>query len=299
MKPIHQRATWISIILFALLSAQGCPPPTAPPTDTTDTTDINTDNTANDTLTTPEHNAVESALAGTQSLSTASGTAQNGTRSEGLSVQLRPAATVGICPTVTTQLQQALSLEFSVMIDYGTGCTPYYWPDTTFAGSASGTISQQEKTLALTFNDLACDTDTLSGTVNAEWDRTTSEVRIDGDWNLTWASPVTTTTTSGSGTCTYDLTDYVTSIPEFYGTVSDTLATGAWTMTATDIVMSFYNTGSYIPYSGTLMLEGTGIRTIIVRFNASSPTTGDVEVSITGAAFITINLWTFIGAPTP
>ena len=58
-----------------------------------------------------------------------------------------------------------------------------------------------------------------------------------------------------------------------------------------NVKMSYATYGVGIPFSGETTVSGDGIRTMIVRFNENSPSTGVVEVSIDGSPFVEVPLY--------
>ena len=48
-----------------------------------------------------------------------------------------------------------------------------------------------------------------------------------------------------------------------------------------------------MPSAGEVTLSGSDIRTIVIRFNEDTPTTGEVEISIDGSPFVSLNVAAF------
>jgi len=76
--------------------------------------------------------------------------------------------------------------------------------------------------------------------------------------------------------------------PDFTGNV--TTEDGTWNASAEGLVVSLVQNESLIPTGGIVTILNDDTRTIIVRFNENSPTTGEVEISINGSDFFAVNL---------
>ncbi len=198
----------------------------------------------------------------------------------------------GTCPVVTRTAGEGVTL-LSVTVDFGSGCTTDY--PTTYqyscSGSATGSYDVLSHTVSLTFAPLACGQSSLAGaaTVSASFDALAGRAVLEGEWNLDWTYQSDVTHTEGNGTCWYTLSTLTTEIPQFTGSIT---AAGEelWQCTIADVALSYVTYASYIPYSGTITLDGESIRLIVVRFNENSPIDGNIEVSIDGAPFFTVNL---------
>ena len=245
-------------------------PPEEPPTDLTDS----------------ENDGINAALYAVEALSQAATTSQN---SAGATDQL-PSQFAGDCPDVTTDFDAA-SRSVDITIDFGNGCGVLGNQDYICSGSASGTGSIGDGALIanLTFADITCIGKTLSGAVSLEVAHSPTKVTLAGDWNLTIAGTALTVTADGTGTCTFEGDTGQIIVSTFDGAVS--VGTGTYDMVMADILVSFSQYDSLIPYGGTIYVSGASIRDLEVVFDANSPVAGDVQVSIDGGPFFTVNLF--------
>ena len=240
-------------------------------------------------LTDAEKSAIQASAKSASAMSQAVGTTQSAVTADltGTGKAAARAVTVGTCPQVTTTVTNLVTLTFDASIDFGESCTPVGTEDLTCSGSASGSFSQAAKSINMTFNDISCTDETLGGSVDLTYGVSLTAVTLTGDWDVTWTTGDEVFTVDGTGTCGYDLSGSVTSVSSYDGTSSG--PDGSWATTMTDILIS-YTKGSYIPYSGTMTVSGSDIRTMTVRFNEDSPTTGKVEVKVGPSPFVTVDL---------
>ncbi len=282
-------------LALSLLVA-GCPAEQTP----SGTTGTDDDGTTTDSLTSTEQDAVQAGLdAGTalttsfQATQSPMSTEEDDQSSFALPDEI-PVGSVeynfGTCPNVDLAANNEGVLYFDITIDFGTtGCNPIWDTEHTYAGSASGTFSQAQQEIDLTFTDYSIDDYTIDGSIEAEYDRTTTEVSLEGAWDITTTADGVQLDTSGNGSGTYDTENYVTTITTFTGSVTDDVFD--FTVSMTGVKMSFATYDRFMPYAGTLQLAGQDIRTISVRFDEDSPTTGVVEVSIGGSPYVEYNVY--------
>ncbi|MBN2445687.1 MAG: hypothetical protein JXO22_03120 [Phycisphaerae bacterium] len=285
----------IASLLALLLSTGlgGCPSSSTTTTGD-ETTDGTTDTTDSTTLTAVEQDAVTTAVTANESLGQAVNTTQSTTGGDDESSLEIPTGTqtrnFGLCPEVSMKLANDGLVTFDMTIDFGDGCAPADSPNFTCSGYATGTFSQQAKSLNVTFSNISCNEATLEGDVNATYDVNNLDVALSGDWDLTYTDSVGSVLTDGNGTGSYSGSTLTTTVETFTGTISDTVY--SWNATIDNVKMSYATYGNGIPFSGQTSVSGDGIRTTIVRFSANSPTTGIVEVSIDGGAhFFEVNLY--------
>ena len=280
----------MSMLGLALLTWMGGCPQDAT-TNTTGTTDTSS-------LTAGEEDAAQAAAQAGQSLAEAVNVTKTATDDDddqgSFDIPDIPTGsqsiTFGQCPEVELEVTNDGLLTFDMSIDFGTtGCTPYGWDDYICTGSASGTFDQSEQNLSVTFESISCNEATLTGTADVNYDIDGQAIDLDGDWDLTYVDDIGTIQTDGNGEGGYNASTYVTTITSFEGDVTDTVST--WSTIMLGIHASYPTYGSYIPYSGTMTVSGPDIRTMTVRFNEDSPTTGVVEVSIGGAPYFNVNLY--------
>lgn len=270
---IRRRTSWrlwgITIILAALGGA--CTPP------------------SESELAGNEPNAVNAAVNGMIALTQAVYTAQNGaipitTNQQAIDGDLE----FGTCPVVTTSISLGDQIAVGMTIDFGDGCAPYGTETYVCSGSATGTFSQAVRQIDLTFEAFSCNDQTLTGTSSLVYSLTTNRVAVAGSWDLTYAYDDEIFGTAGAGSGEYDRDEAQTTITTFGGTVSDSV--GSWTVQVTDVVISLQNNETLLPSSGEVILSGSDIRTIVVRFDENTPATGLIQVSINDSAFFTVDL---------
>ena len=255
-----------------------------------------------DDFTETEKAAISAAANGsTAALGQATNTTQSVTGDTGDSEQGLPSdICAGTCPLVCKSgsiLQGAVDIS----IDFGIGCQAFPLVAVDHyvcSGIATGSFDQSARAVNLTFDTVSCEGETINGTADLTWDLSVSDVEFTGDWDLTWASDEGwTATTTGDGTGGYDFVSDITSVPTFIGSVSDLSDQSApyvWSIEMTDVLISYVTYYSFLPYSGEITMSGPDIRTLALTFDESSPSTGDVQVSIAGAPAFTVNVYTLL-----
>ena len=194
MKTLH--TVFVGLTLCALLGWTGCQTAT-----TGGSSGSTNDNAANDNSATTNGDT-------TNSNDNAPDTGTNGATTNGLTTEQEAAvndavknvnnlgavfaalAAAGISSIAdgtfaTSQTCPAVSVERgSFTIDYGAGCSPALYPDTTFSGSCTGTVNVAARTITLTFNNFTIYEDvltngTVEATVSTEGDAVTFEAQVD------------------------------------------------------------------------------------------------------------------------
>ncbi len=205
-------------------------------------------------------------------------------------------ATVGTCPEVATEgsvRDQGLRLT----VDFGEEPCTALAVDEEFtlvcSGSAGGTFATLNQSVSLEFNSIRCNEQELDGTVDLSYELLSPGVLLQGDWDLTWYPGVEAIGTVGNGTASYvpvtgGCCD-VTSIATFDGNVTnDGLE---WSIAMADVLVSLEQYFSFIPYSGSITVDGPDIRAITITFNENSPATGEVSISIEDGRTISTDLY--------
>jgi len=225
----------------------------------------------------------------------------DGDQSDRAKQQFVPDITFGTCPEVTKSgslLEDAMTLT----IDFGEEpCTAVSYEsegeDYTYvcSGSSTGTFSLDPTLVSggmeLTFTEISCNEETLDGTADLSYTMSMTDLELEGDWDLTLTSAGEILTTYGTGTVSYEpelsgCCD-VTSIQVFEGQVS--YDSYVWEAEMDSILISVEEYYSFIPYGGTLSVDGPDIRRITVTFNENSPVTGEITVSIENGRTFTTN----------
>ncbi|MEP0846299.1 MAG: hypothetical protein HRF50_05690 [Phycisphaerae bacterium] len=206
--------------------------------------------------------------------------------------QLDPTAglsfTVGTCPVVEFEQSSGNLAIVTVSADFGEGCNPAGAAEYTCSGSASGTLNVSTNTFSMTFNALLCNGRALAGTVDAGYSADQGLVQFDGDWELTYTEASRQTATQGAGQALYSDAQRETTVPAFEGTVQESAESYALTMS--DVTLSYQNNPVLIPYAGEITVSGSSIRALTIHFDADSPTTGYVEVSIDGSPYFEVHI---------
>lgn len=206
--------------------------------------------------------------------------------------QLDPTAvlsfTVGTCPIVEFEQSGGNPANVTVTADFGDGCNPAGAAEFTCSGSTTGTLNVSTSTFSMTFDALLCNGRALAGTVDAGYSADQGVVQIDGDWDLTYTEASRQTATQGAGQALYSDAQRETTVPAFEGTLQESAESYALTMS--DVALSYQNNAILIPYAGEIAVSGSSIRSLTVRFDADSPTTGYVEVSIDGSPFFDVHI---------
>jgi len=262
--------------LLPLLMGQACPllPPPQPPSTE---------------LTAAERAAVDTAIEVAAALSQATGVAQLPADPSIIPEEEPDTNVMGTCPVVTTTaLEEGLGRILT--IGFGASpCPPEVFPGLSCSGSATGALNRADRTVALNFNSLSCDSTTLNGLVQAIYDFSPSGVNLNGSFNLTWLSEGRTFTITGNTSLIgHDRVTHATTIGSLNALVSEGDAT--YTVSLADVVVSYQNNANLIPSAGVIVISGPNIRTLTIRFNAESPVTGEAEVRIGGGPFFTVNL---------
>lgn len=200
----------------------------------------------------------------------------------------RTARTFGTCPAITVD-SSADEQTLTVSLDFGEGCSVMGIPGFTCQGSATGMIDADDRRLDLAYDSIGCEGySTLDGTLSTGYVIGDDVVSMDSTWDIAVFYEADTLTTAGTGTGDWT-TDLVTTINEYSGSTSYNEDT--WETQLSGLVVSYAANGNYIPYAGEITFSGPNIRNLVVRFDENSPSTGDVQVSIAGSPFFTVNLY--------
>lgn len=242
------------------------------------------------TLTEDERSALESSLASARSLSQGIAVVQ-APATDDASGLVAGSVTVGTCPAITTELapDSEEGVAASLTIDFGaTPCEPSVLPGLFCSGSAEGTFNSVQRSIVVTYDSLTCGDDSLNGTTEITYLPTLVGFNLVGSFDLNWTNSSGSVATDGQGNYAYNRSTKTSSIGSFSGSITD--ASGEYTAMFTDVVISYPNNANLIPSGGVITLTGPDIRKLTVRFDADSPTTGEVDVSVSDGAFHTVDL---------
>lgn len=161
------------------------------------------------------------------------------------------------------------------------------------SGSATGAFSFADQRIDLAFDNISCNDQALDGTAELTYELLSPGVVLDGAWDLVWYPGDDAIATKGDGIGSYepviDGCCDVTTIQEFTGNI--TCEGDEWSTTMEGILVSLEKYYSFIPYGGSITLDGPDIRPITITFNENSPTTGEVTISIGNGRSFTISLY--------
>ena len=280
----------IAVALLALGTMAGCVVRT--PDDDTNPEDI----------TGSEARAMKAAVAATSALAQSTDVTQTSTGDIDTEAKTRgsrqldlPDITFGTCPEVT-KTGSILEDDLTITIDFGDEPCTAFTADEEFtlvcSGSASGTVSATGLAVGLEFNDITCNDESLSGSANLALGLLVPGVSVEGDWDLTWNSDGDTVSTAGEGRGTYMpvLTGCcdITTIEEYTGTVSE--QQDEWSLTMENVQISLEEYYCLVPFSGVVVVDGPAIRAMTITFSETSPTTGEITISIENGRTITTDL---------
>ena len=255
------------------------------------------------TLTTTDRESLKAGLAAIESLATAASTAQSTTDDGALEGFGLSSATVsedgevsrGECPEVTLATD-VMSVTLAISVDFGDGCEPLSVDDYTVSGRATGTFTDADSSLSLTFDDLTGNGNLLDGDLGVSLRKTNDGIGLDGDWNLAYTTAQQTVATVGAGQIDYARETATTTIIDFSGTVSDSSRT--WGAIVAGVATSFQQNGNFIPFSGSITLTLADGRRLTLVFGENSPTSGQAEVSINDLPAIEVDLFDLVPAAT-
>ena len=210
-------------------------------------------------------------------------------------------ATFGTCPEVTKDGIVLSDEGATLTIDFGEAlCTVFSTEEgDTYEcmGSASGNISLDATLtsggLALSFNDITCSEEMLTGTAALEYALGFNSLTMIGDWDLSYTPGAEAASfgTTGSGTIAYEVALSgccdVISIDTFTGQATE--GDDEWLLEMDGILMSVEEYYSLIPYAGTLVVDGPDIRQLTITFNENSPVTGEVTIQIENGRTFTVD----------
>jgi hypothetical protein len=188
------------------------------------------------------------------------------------------------CPTLSSDEPMTFT------IDYGDGCTPALYPDSTLAGSISGQINADDSTVTLTFNDFTVDGETISGTVVASISQDEETVALEADIDVTFTGDGHSVTYTGDATVEIDPATGEMFIP--YANLAATDDTGdTYAIILEDVHIDLIEV---LPDSGTatvvLGTEGPGALTVVITFTQNTPVNGEVLVSVNGSQPVSVSL---------
>jgi len=271
-----RRSTLILVVAgTVMVSIAGCPQQTPDPVGNTG------DPTA---LTEVEGDAVAAAVAAIAAINNAGAATQAGADAEDSQT-----AQSNDCPEVDFSSGASLIEPLTLSIDFGAGCSPAGSDSFMCSGSTTGTVNVLTRSLDVSFDTFSCNGATLAGGAELTFTAATPLVTLTGSFDLDYSDGSTQVAAAGDGSLIYNRDTAATSIPSFAGEV--VVGGDTYEYTVTGIDLSVQTFGNLIPFAGEAVIDGADTRSVTVRFDADSPTTGDVEVSVNGTDFFTVNVF--------
>lgn len=192
------------------------------------------------------------------------------------------------CPEITFAASNNSGVSLSVALDFGAGCSVDAI-DLFCAGSATGALSTADGSFQLSFDGLSCDDRALDGSVNYTFEITESSVTTAGTWDLSYTDAGGSVEVTSTGNASHDRTAHATTFSLVDGSV---VADGkTYDFNWTNVTTSYFANGNFVPQAGQIIVTNENNRSLTVKFDANSPSTGNVLVSINGGAFFTYNLF--------
>lgn len=206
----------------------------------------------------------------------------------------RSTVTLGTCPRVTLGgLLSPNGQDPSIQIDFGDEpCQPAGSAEIC-TGNAVGTFNQAQRKLDLTFNMIRCCGQTLSGSADLTFTLLRPGLKLSGDWDLVWDLGNGTMNIVGYGDISYVPVSNgccdESRVQYFEG---DIVHQGqSWKILCKSLKSSYEKYTSYVPFAGTIELQGADIRSLVIAFDENTPATGHIIVNISGFAPIDTTLY--------
>lgn len=228
-------------------------------------------------LTTLQKEAVDVTAAAVSDMATAlAGTEPSSEVSESGAAQTFPD-----CPELDIQIGGGA---LTVTLDYGESCNPILFPDATFSGMVSGSLSfsQGAAMIEYQFDQFTVDGRTTDGSILGSLVRSGDVLTLDALVDLASSEG---NSVNASMSADIDRSTGLITIDQADATVVKA-ETGTVEITYEGIVIDHPNNGNFIPESGTAIFvlpndgEGPETITVVVEFTADSPSTRTVLVTI-------------------
>lgn len=191
------------------------------------------------------------------------------------------------CPAIT-------ATNSTVNASFGAGCTVTTAPEFVCSGNLLATRTNdfagppQRSQLSLTFQNAACQPSSpLTGEANILFNGG-SLIDLNGFWNLSYTQAGTTVNLAGNGDLQYDVTRRFVNLLSFNGQLN---AGGTVrSLVLLGLVLSRTAQTPTIPQTGTATVAGQGIRTLTLIFDANSPTTSQILISVDNGAPFAVDI---------
>lgn len=198
---------------------------------------------------------------------------------------IAPIGQFGSCPAVVFVASAPTA---AIQFDFGTGCTA---GAQTVAGALELRVTRTSRTLDVTFDEFRVAERAVTGAVSVALSRLGDSVTLAGEFDLATAG---VGALDGSGDVTITRAGVV-SINSADATVTAADGT-AYRVVLDGCVIDPATHGNFIPQAGTATFElptdgaGPDLVTVVVRFDADSPSTGVVRVQVGTAPAVDFTL---------
>ncbi len=266
------RSTYICAVLF--LTVLSCMPPVM-----------------EESLTSDETTAVNSAVRAVSWFAGPAGIGQEIVASQPADTEtksIKDTVAVAGCPTLTLSPTDQAGA-FNVSLDFAEGCPVPGQSGLSCSGSVTGEVNFTDSHLTFNFNTLSCgDSPVLEGNIDVDYVVAEPAIDFTGTWDISATTDDRVTRIVGPGTVSYDTSSNIVTIDQFSGQLTRDSTTSNITVDGVQIPLT--DNPSLIPNAGTIQLNGGLLRQMTIRFNADSPSTGTVDVSIFGLIFFPVQL---------
>lgn len=238
------------------------------------------------TLTAQEKAAVDSVVKQLDGMASAVGGAVDGLTN----VDRNANGQFGACPVATYTIENGVG---TVALNYPEGCENPYYEGATISGSVAVAFDLNTGLVTVTFTDFDVDGETTNGTMSLQ--------RGTGQDVRTWNGSIDIQTT-GVGSAVGDITVEVDAVRQSITvdpaslTLTDSQGT-SYSVEIEGIVIKPVANHSFIPESGTVTFvvpntapTGPATLTIVVTFDANSPSDRTVSVSVSNSGSIDYTL---------
>lgn len=189
--------------------------------------------------------------------------------------------TFGECPVVAVAFVDGVA---TMTLSFPEGCTNEYYGESPVSGSISVTFDTATLSFDVTFNDFTTNVGTVSGSMALSLQRDGLTAVLAGTVDIAISG---VGATMGTITVQFDAEAFVVTITEATLTLTSDDGT-EFTVTIDGLVVSPVDNGNFIPEAGTLSFDipndgpGPDPITVVVTFDATSPTDGTVQVQVGG-----------------
>jgi len=235
-----------------------------------------------DGLNAQQQNALEAAADQIESLAGLAGGTSGVANQDDPNGKPRNNAVDSNCPAITLTLSNSA---FSATFDFGDGCTPDLYPDVTFSGSVTGTLTFNPFSVDLTYTDFSNGERSITGTASHDITVTSGSATVNFDSIISFENDLGETL-AGTTSWNVNFTTGLITIETIDGEGED-VSGDAFTLDAQTLVIDVPGNGNFVPESGTATIVVTDVglfgqttqSTIVVTFSEQTPVDGTVTVT--------------------